>query len=147
MPGPGTYDSKSMKRGDPNTIGSNNHGASTDISSMMAGENANPFHSKTARGEMWMADRDAPYTRQTYATNPAPNAYFDQKKKDDVKARLLSEESVTVPFGSKDDRPLNKPIKDKNPGPGNYIDIYSAQNSSVASKITKMQEDKAIAEQ
>lgn len=135
-----------MKRGDPSTLGYN-QGASTDISSTLTADNANPFMSKTTRGEMWMADRDAPFTRQTFSKNPAPNAYFDQKKKDDVKARLLAEETVSVPFGSKDDRPLNKPIKNKNPGPGDYIDIFSAQSSSVCSKLTKIQEDRAIAEQ
>lgn len=135
-----------MKNGDPSTLG-NTGAASTDISSTLTQENVNPFLSKTARGEMWMADRDAPFTRQTFAKNPAPNAYFDQKKKDDIKARLLAEEIVPVPFGSKDERPLNKPLKDTNPGPGNYIDIYSAQNSSVANKLTKIQEDRAIAEQ
>lgn len=61
-PGPGQYDLKSMKNGDPSTLG-NTGAASTDISSTLTQENVNPFLSKTARGEMWMADRDAPFTR------------------------------------------------------------------------------------
>lgn len=144
LPGPGQYDSKAMKNGESNTLG---HIVSTDNISTMTADVTNPFLSKAARGEMWMADRDAPYTRQTFATNPAPNAYFDSKKKDDIRARLLAEETVTIPFGSKDERPLNKPDKEVNPGPGNYIDIYSATNSSVASKLTKIQEDRSIQKQ
>jgi hypothetical protein len=123
-----------------------NLAASTDNSSTFTVNNVNPFLSKTTRGDMWMADRDAPYTRPSYTTNPGPNAYFDLKKKDDVKARLLSDETDSVPFGSKDERPLNKLSKNKNPGPGNYIDIYRAQNSSVSSKLAKIVEDKAVAE-
>lgn len=80
-----------------------NTAASTDNnSSTLTTDNLNPFYSKTTRGDMWMADRDAPYTRQSYAKNPAPNVYFDQKKKDDVKARLLAEETISVPFGTRD---------------------------------------------
>ncbi len=102
--------------------------------------------SKTARGDMWKADLNAPFTNQTFTKNPAPNAYFDNKKKDDIKKRLLAEEAVVVPFGSSDNRPCNKPIKATNPGPGNYIDIFDEKNSSVQRKLMKIVEDKAHAE-
>lgn len=144
LPGPGTYNSKQMKRGDPSTLGSK-AGLSTDDSSTLT-ENPNPFMSKTGRQEMWKAHISAPYTKQTFNKNPAPNAYFDQKKKEDVKARLLAEETVTVPFGSRDDRPCNKAVKAPNPGPGNYIDIYNATNSSVGGKLTKFEEQRTMAE-
>jgi len=96
---------------------------------------------------MWKADLHAPYTTQTFVKNPAPNQYFDKKKKDDLKARLLAEETVTVHFGTKEDRPCNVPVKAPNPGPGNYIDIYNPINSSVAGKLTKIEEDRTMAEQ
>jgi hypothetical protein len=144
LPGPGTYDTKAMKRGDPSTLGSK-AGLSTDDSSTLT-ENANPFLSKTGRQDMWKADLTAPFTKQTFTKNPAPNHYFDKKRKDDVKARLLAEETVTVPFGSRDDRPCNKPVKAPNPGPGTYIDINAAANSSVASKLGKFEEEKNMIE-
>jgi hypothetical protein len=144
LPGPGTYDTKAMKFGDPSTLGSK-AGLSTDDSSTLT-ENANPFLSKTGRQDMWKADLTAPYTKQTFTRNPAPNHYFDKKKKDDVKARLLAEETVTVPFGSRDDRPCNKPVKAPNPGPGTYIDINAAVNSSVAGKLDKFEEEKNMIE-
>lgn len=122
VPGPGSYDTKAMKHGDPSTLGSK-AGLSTDDSSTLT-ENANPFLSKTGRQDMWRADLTAPFTKQTFTKNPAPNAYFDKKKKDDVKARLLAEEVVTVPFGSRDERPCNKAVKAPNPGPGTYVDIF-----------------------
>lgn len=86
---------------------------------------------------MWRADISAPYTKQTYNSTPAPNAYFDNKKKDDIKARLLAEEVQVVSFGSRDNRPCNKPIKAPYPGPGNYINIFDAKNSSVGNKTIK----------
>lgn len=47
LPGPGSYNSKAMKHGDPSTLGSK-AGASTDDSSTLT-ENQNPFLSKTGR--------------------------------------------------------------------------------------------------
>ena len=64
MPGPGTYDSKKMKLGDPSTLGSK-AGASTDDSSTLS-QNPNPFMSKTARCDMWTNSLEAPYTKQTF---------------------------------------------------------------------------------
>ena len=123
LPGPGTYDSKKMKLGDPSTLGSK-AGASTDDSSTLS-QNPNPFMSKTARCDMWTNSLEAPYTKQTFKQNPASNFYFDNKRKEDIKQRLLQEETVTVPFGSSDERPCNKAIKAPNPGPGNYINVYN----------------------
>ena len=135
---------QAMKRGDPSTLGSK-AGDSTDDSSTIT-EQQNPFLSKTGRQDMWKADMTAPFTKQTFNKNPAPNHYFSKKKQEDVKARLLAEETVTVPFGTRDDRPCNKPVKALNPGPGNYIDIYNPTNSSVAGKITKFEEERTLAE-
>lgn len=90
---------------------------------------------------MWRADAKAPYNPPTYTKAPAPNAYFNSKKADDVKKRLLAEEKPIIPFGSKDMRSFHKQTKNVNPGPGNYIDIYAAQNSSVGTKLHKIQED------
>ena len=78
MPGPGTYDSKKMKLGDPSTLGSK-AGASTDDSSTLS-QNPNPFMSKTARCDMWTNSLEAPYTKQTFKQNPASNFYFDNKR-------------------------------------------------------------------
>jgi hypothetical protein len=46
---------------------------------------------------------------------------LDKKKGDDIKSKLLIEETVHVPFGSSDERDVNKKIKNTGgPGPGAY---------------------------
>jgi hypothetical protein len=70
MPGPGFYDSKMVKHGDPSCIGSK-MGASTDESSTIS-QNQNPFMSGTGRAEMWRNELNAPFTKQTYIKNPGP---------------------------------------------------------------------------
>lgn len=136
MPGPGLYDSKLVKHGDPSTLGSK-QGASTEESSTMS-QTQNPFLSGTGRAEMWKAELNAPYTKQTYIKNPGPGQYFASKKKDDIKQRLLQEETVTVPFGASDDRICNKPVKAPNPGPGSYIDVNNPNTSSVCKSLAKI---------
>ena len=53
------------------------------------------FLSTTARGDFWKNDPSAPFTQQTYMQNPGPDKYPVEKKKgDDIKSRLLQEETV-----------------------------------------------------
>ena len=90
---------------------------------------------------------NAPYTKQTYIKNPGPGAYFPHKKKgDDIKSRLLVEETVHVPFGSMDPRDCNKHKGSKVPGPGTYIDINNPNNSSICKSLNKIKEDRTLAE-
>lgn len=98
----------------------------------------NPFLSGTGRADMWKNDMRAPFTRQSYLKNPGPAHYFNGKKKDDIKQRLLQEETITVPFGQSDDRPCNKQIKSPNPGPGSYIDVSNPNHSSVCKSLAKI---------
>ena len=58
----------------------------------------------------------------------------------------MQEETVTVPFGASDDRPCNKQIKAPNPGPGSYIDVNNPNYSSVCKSLSKIQEDRQLAQ-
>ena len=49
----------------------------------------NPFMSGTGRADMWRNELNAPFTKQTYIKNPGPGQYFSNKRKDDIKQRLL----------------------------------------------------------
>lgn len=111
----------------------------------MSAINQNPFMSTVGRVDHWKAELNAPYTKQTYIKNPGPGQYFGGKKKDDIKQRLLQEETVTVPFGASDDRPCNKQVKAPNPGPGSYIDVNNPNQSSVCKSLAKIQEDRQLA--
>jgi len=47
------------------------------------------------RGDFWKNELNAPFTAQTYLENPGPNHYKVEKKKgEDIKSRLLQEETV-----------------------------------------------------
>ena len=74
------------------------HGDSKFGSSSVQGggrHNLNPFMSTTERGDFWKNELNAPYTKQTYLRNPGPGEYpIDKKKGDDIKTRLLQEETV-----------------------------------------------------
>ena len=51
--------------------------------------------STTQRGDFWKNELNAPFTKQTYLGNPGPGQYpMDKKKGDDIKSRLLQEETV-----------------------------------------------------
>lgn len=78
--------------------------------------------------------------------NPAPDTYNIDKKKDDVKSKILMEETVHVPFGKSDERECNKKIRNANPGPGTYIDINNPINSSICKSLNKIKEDRSLAE-
>ena len=112
----------------------------------MSSQNVNPFLSGTTRGDFWKNELSAPYTKATFNRNPGPGAYLKSKKKEDIRARLLQEETVTVPFGASDERGCNKMTKVANPGPGTYIDINNPNNSSICKSLNKIQEDRTLAE-
>lgn len=142
LPGPQAYDPRILKRGDKSTFESNI--GSTDDSSTLT-QNLNPFLSSTGRADMWKNEMSAPFTRATYSKNPGPGQYFHGKKKEEIKQRLLQEETVKVPFGSSDERPCNKMVKAANPGPGTYIDINNSKHSSIGKSM--LQEDRQVAQQ
>lgn len=95
------------------------------------GQEPQSFLTKTARGEFWKHEGETPYTRQTFSKVPGPGTYNHEKKKDDVRNRILHEETVHPPFTSSDDRPCNKKVKAPVPGPGTYIDIYNPVHCSL----------------
>ena len=145
-PGPGAYQKLFNKTGgfggDASTAEDSNFGER----SMTAG-NQTQFNSTTHRVDFWRNDMSAPYTKQTYLKDPGPGAYFPHKKKgDDIKSRLLVEETVHVPFGSMDPRDCNKLKGSKVPGPGTYIDINNPNNSSICKSLNKIKEDRTLAE-
>ena len=94
--------------------------------------------SNTTRGDFWKNELNAPFTKATFEKNPGPGTYNKSKKKEDIRARLLQEETVTVPFGASDERACNKNVKAPNPGPGTYIDINNPNNSSICKSLNKI---------
>lgn len=103
--------------------------------------------STTERKDFWRNDQTAPYTKQTFIEAPGPGDYTVGKKKtDDVKSRLLAEETVHVPFGRSDERGCNKNAKAQGPGPGTYIDINNPNHSSICKSLNKIREDRTLAE-
>ncbi len=74
---------------------------------------------------------DAPYSRPQVISYPGPGKYNVEKKKDDIKTKILNEETVKVPFNSSSERECHKDQATLAPGPGTYIDINNPHNSSV----------------
>lgn len=110
-------------------------------------QNMNPFMSTTMRGDFWKNELSAPYTKQTFLANPGPGQYqIDKKKGEDIKSRLLQEETVSVAFGQQEKRDCNKVVKSPNPGPGAYVDINDPRFSSVCKSLAKIREDRTLAE-
>jgi len=70
----------------------------------------------------------------------------EKKKGDDIKSRLLQEETVQVAFNQQEERNCNKNMKAPNPGPGAYIDINNPNNSSICKGLSKIREDRTLAE-
>ena len=68
---------------------------------------------------------ETPYTHPTNFKNPGPGKYNHEKSKiDDIKTKILLEETVHIPFGVSEERPCNKKqARSVVPGPGTYIDI------------------------
>ncbi len=107
------------------------------------------FLSTTKREkDFWINKIETPYTHPTNMLNPGPGKYNHEKKKDDIKTRILMEETVHVPFGSSEERGcLKKPvIKQPVPGPGQYIDINNPLFSSVSKPLLKFSSDRTFAE-
>ena len=100
---------------------------------------------KTKRGEFWKHEGETPYTRQTFSKNPGPGQYNHEKKKDDIKNRIIQEEAVHAAFNSSDPRPVNKKVKAPNPGPGTYVDINNPMHCSI--KGAAKNEDRAQQEE
>lgn len=103
--------------------------------------------STTHRVDFWKNEITTPYTKQTFMKNPGPGTYpFEKKKGEDIKSKLLMEETVHVPFGSSDEREVNKKFKSTGPGPGTYIDINNPNNSSICKSLNRIKEDRTLAE-
>ena len=65
------------------------------------------FLTNTKRADFWVNKIDAPYTKPTSALNPGPGKYNLEKKKDDIKTKILLEDTVHVPFNSSVERDCN----------------------------------------
>ena len=98
--------------------------------------------------DFWINKIETPYTHPTSMLNPGPGKYNHEKKKDDIKSRILMEETVHIPFGSSDERAcMKKPAtKQTVPGPGTYIDINNPLFSSVSKPLLKFSSDRTFAE-
>lgn len=78
---------------------------------------------------------------------PGPQHYQANKKKgEDIKSKLLVEETMNVAFNQTAERECNKKVKSANPGPGTYIDINNPNNSSICKSLNKIKEDRTLAE-
>jgi len=96
------------------------------------------FASKTVKGDAWLNNLEAPFTKNQNLSNPGPGKYGLKKKKDDLKKKILNEDVIKVPFGTGDVRSFNKKKpEDTQPGPGQYIDISKPQHSSVCKPLLK----------
>lgn len=137
LPGPGTYIQVYKDDKEP---------ANTSVNSTQLVK-PSAFMSTTHRVDFWTNEMQTPFTKQTFKQNPGPGTYVvDKKKADDIKSRLLMEEAQRVPFGSSDERDLNKKMKLTGPGPGTYIDINNPNNSSICKSLNKIKEDRTLAE-
>lgn len=56
---------------------------------MFVGQEPKSFLTKTKRGEFWKHEGETPYTRQTFAKVPGPGQYEHEKKKDDIKNKII----------------------------------------------------------
>lgn len=68
----------------------------------MMGQEPASFLTKTERGDFWKHEGETPYTRQTFAKVVGPGTYEHEKKKDDIKNKILMEEAVHVAFSQSD---------------------------------------------
>ena len=64
--------------------------------------------STTKREDFWVNKIETPYTHPTNFENPGPGKYNLEKKKDDIRTKILIEETVKVPFMSGGERDCNK---------------------------------------
>lgn len=129
VPGPGTYKN-------PLSLESrvmSHQRASSD--GQFIGSDPQSFLSKTKKGDWWRNEGETPFTKQSYLQNPGPGHYKLDKKKDDLKHKIMTEEAVHAAFNSSDVRPMNKKVKSANPGPGTYIDISNPVHSSIRAAV------------
>ena len=95
-PGPGHYTNVFAKTcsGDASVQGSTQD-SHFGVSTASGRQTVNPFMSTTQRGDFWKNELNAPYTKQSYLSNPGPGQYpIGKKKADDIKNRILQEETV-----------------------------------------------------
>jgi hypothetical protein len=103
--------------------------------------------SSTKRNDFWRNEINAPFTQATRYENPGPGKYDLEKKKNDIKAKILQEDTVHIPFNISCERDCNKKAnKIQVPGPGSYIDINNPQFSSVTKPLLKFSSDRTFAE-
>lgn len=69
---------------------------------------SNVFQSKTTKGDSWLNNPEAPFSKNQKLTNPGPGKYGEKKKKEDLKKKILNEDVIKVPFGTGDVRSFNK---------------------------------------
>jgi|LauGreDrversion4_2_1035121.scaffolds.fasta_scaffold122188_2 hypothetical protein len=154
--GPGVYE-REITSANQSTMLSDTHKRSNSESGLndsrlntanMGKTNQNFLSTTKREKDFWINRIDTPYTHPTNLVNPGPGKYNLEKKKDDIKTRLLVEETVHVPFGSSDERPcMKKPnLKQPVPGPGTYIDINNPLFSSVSKPLLKFSSDRTFAE-
>lgn len=104
--------------------------------------------SSTRRDGFWDNNLDAPFTKASNKVEvPGPGKYAYDKKKSDVKAKILQEDAQHPGFHSSKGRYcLRKDMKDTKPGPGQYIDISNPHHSSVCKNIINYFNDRGFAE-
>lgn len=69
---------------------------------------SNTFMSTTKREDFWKNSITTPFNKPTSFENPGPGKYNHEKKKDDIKTKILMEETVHVPFSSSCERDCNR---------------------------------------
>lgn len=76
--------------------------------------------STTKREGFWDNDITAPFTKQSYVKEvPGPGKYNHEKKQDDIKNKIIREDTVYVPFSASGEREcLKANNKTQAPGPG-----------------------------
>ena len=132
VPGPGTY-------ADPRTIERRaNEQIKGAADGALMGQDPVAFGTKADRGEYWKHEGETPYTRQTFARVVGPGTYEHEKKKDDIKNKILAEEAVHVAFNSSEVPFWQKKQKGGAPGPGNYIDINNPMHCSFKSQVKNL---------
>lgn len=89
---------KSVSEGTANTPGATQKNNNT----------ASNFLSTTKREDFWKNSMQTPFTKPTSFENPGPGKYNHEKKKDDIKTKILMEETVHVPFNSSCERDCNR---------------------------------------
>lgn len=56
------------------------------------------FLTNTKREDFWVNQIETPYTHPTRFENPGPGKYNHEKTKDDIRSKILQEDTVKIPF-------------------------------------------------